>query len=304
MVFTKLKLGTKLLLGFGMMIVLIGIVTLIGTNRMALLNDKVNGIAHVRMPQVGMLYDIMRDYDVIARATRNIALTKDDGISKKQKENFYKGKTSIMDIFDKLDKTLHNEKGKELFTGLKSNLILVIQLSEKALLLGEHDKDTEAADVIINEILAPQGKMLQLLQSFADYEQELALKDSEASAEAASGSKVLLLSLGVAASILGLFMAFLITRSITRPINRVVQGLTEGTDQVASASGQVASSSQQLAEGASEQAASIEETSSSLEEMSSMTKQNADNANQANQLMSTTKETVARASRKSRIESG
>ena len=57
---SKLKLGTKLFLGFGMMIVLIGIVTFIGTNRMALLNEKVNGIVQVRMPQMDMLYNIMR----------------------------------------------------------------------------------------------------------------------------------------------------------------------------------------------------------------------------------------------------
>jgi len=74
-------------------------------------------------------------------------------------------------------------------------------------------------------------------------------------------------------------------RSITRPISRVVAGLTDGADQVSSASAQVASASQALAEGSSEQAASLEETSSSLEEMSSMTKQNADNASQAKAMM-------------------
>jgi methyl-accepting chemotaxis protein len=46
----------------------------------------------------------------------------------------------------------------------------------------------------------------------------------------------------------------------------------------------VSSASQSLAEGATEQAAGLEETSSSLEEMSAMTKQNADNAQQANVL--------------------
>lgn len=98
-----------------------------------------------------------------------------------------------------------------------------------------------------------------------------------------------------------LFLACAITltaifaRRLSRPIIRIVEGLNEGADQVSAASGQVSSSSRQLAEGASEQAASIEETSSSLEEMSSMTKQNADNAKQANQLMSVTKETVSRA---------
>ena len=80
-------------------------------------------------------------------------------------------------------------------------------------------------------------------------------------------------------------LAFVIIRGITKPINRIIEGLNEGAGQVASASGQVSQASQSLAEGSSEQAASIEETSSSLEEMSSMTKQNADNAGQADNLM-------------------
>lgn len=90
-------------------------------------------------------------------------------------------------------------------------------------------------------------------------------------------------------------VALLITRSISKPINRIIEGLNEGADQVASASGQVSSASQSLAEGASEQAASIEETSSSLEEMSSMTKQNAGNAEQANGLMEESKQVVGSA---------
>jgi methyl-accepting chemotaxis protein len=48
------------------------------------------------------------------------------------------------------------------------------------------------------------------------------------------------------------------------------------------ASRQISDSSQSLAQGTTEQAAGLEETSSSLEEMSSMTRQNADNAGQAN----------------------
>ena len=87
-------------------------------------------------------------------------------------------------------------------------------------------------------------------------------------------------------------VSLLITRSIAKPINRIIQGLNEGADQVATASGQVSAASQSLAEGASEQAASIEETSSSLEEMSSMTRQNAENASQANTLMEEAKQIV------------
>ncbi|MBU0992709.1 MAG: methyl-accepting chemotaxis protein [Proteobacteria bacterium] len=99
----------------------------------------------------------------------------------------------------------------------------------------------------------------------------------------------------IIAVLLGILFAFLITKSITGPVNRIIAGLNEGAAQVASASGQVSSSSQSMAEGASEQAASIEETSSSMEEISSMTKRNAENAGQADNLMKEANQVVATA---------
>ncbi|RZB34951.1 MAG: methyl-accepting chemotaxis protein [Desulfobacteraceae bacterium Eth-SRB1] len=107
-----------------------------------------------------------------------------------------------------------------------------------------------------------------------------------------TGKTMILVILGISVLVATL-LAFFITRGITKPINRIIEDLNEGSGQIASASGQVSSASQSLAEGASEQAAAIEETSSSLEEMSSMTKQNADNAGQADSLMKETGHVVA-----------
>ncbi len=117
---------------------------------------------------------------------------------------------------------------------------------------------------------------------------------TDAATSLASSSLVMVVGLGIGV-LLAVFAALWITRGITRLLSRIIEGLNEGADQVASASGQVSSASQSLAEGASEQAASIEETSSSLEEMSSMTKQNAQNAGQANTLMEEAKQIVGSA---------
>jgi len=88
-----------------------------------------------------------------------------------------------------------------------------------------------------------------------------------------------------------------ISRSVTRPIHRVVAGLNESAGQVGTASSQFSTASQVLAEGASEQAASIEETSSALEETASMTRQNAQNANQANAIVKESAADVTEANR-------
>jgi len=101
---------------------------------------------------------------------------------------------------------------------------------------------------------------------------------------------------GVSSLIIVFVLGILIVRSITKPINRVIRGLTEGAEHVAAASGKVASSSQSLAEGASAQAASVEETSSSLAEMSSMTSNNAASADQAKAHMMEAQGIVARVS--------
>jgi methyl-accepting chemotaxis protein len=84
-------------------------------------------------------------------------------------------------------------------------------------------------------------------------------------------------------------LGFLITRAITRPIQRVTAQLSAGAEQTAAAAAQVSTSSQSLASGASEQAASLEETGASLEELSSMTKRNADSAASAKSLSSETR---------------
>ena len=82
---------------------------------------------------------------------------------------------------------------------------------------------------------------------------------------------------------------FLVVRSITRGLDQSIGVLNDTSAAVAGAAEQISASSQTLAEGAGEQAASIEETSSSLEELSSMTRRNADNSQNANDLSKQTR---------------
>ena len=97
--------------------------------------------------------------------------------------------------------------------------------------------------------------------------------------------------------IMGAILAILVTRNITKPLDRVIKVLGEGSDRVSAASDQVSNASHSLADGSSQQAASVEETSSALEELSAMTKQNADNASSADDYMKNTEQTVDQANR-------
>ena len=92
--------------------------------------------------------------------------------------------------------------------------------------------------------------------------------------------------LGLFASTLGLTLlaAFLLSKSLTRVVQKMADGLRMSATEVTLASTQLSQTSQSLAAGSNEQAASIEETSASLEEASSTTKRNAENVSLARDL--------------------
>lgn len=87
-----------------------------------------------------------------------------------------------------------------------------------------------------------------------------------------------------------LLLGILLSRSITKPVVKIVNALSSGADQIGSASSQLSVSAQEIASGASEQASGIEETTSSMEELASMVRQNVENAKEASVLATKTSE--------------
>jgi Methyl-accepting chemotaxis protein (MCP) signalling domain len=129
----------------------------------------------------------------------------------------------------------------------------------------------------------------------ADNAAKLAVVAKESAAVAKKRAMIIISSIVISGILVFLILSFFLFRAIIKPLNLVIEGLSDSARQVSSGSTQIAGSSYQLSEGASQQAASIEETSSSLEEMSSMTKQNANNAQEADRLMKGANQVVGNA---------
>ena len=173
--------------------------------------------------------------------------------------------------------------------------------------------DVNAATVMVSSVVEENFQRLN-----KSMQQLLALKNKSSQGEydkALTGFSRTILFFSIvliAAILLSLSINIYLARVITRPIlqanetlHLIAQGdltqevqvnsrdeigelsaaINEMRQKFGQAVGQSVAMSQALSEAASEQAASIEETSSSLEEMSSMTKQNAENAHQANTLI-------------------
>lgn len=103
----------------------------------------------------------------------------------------------------------------------------------------------------------------------------------------------------IVAVIFGMVMlvfCVIVILSLTKHLKKVCEVLNTSSAQVNVNAGVISKASNDFADGASSQAASLEETSASLEQISSMTRNNAENSHQADQLIKTTDKTILRSS--------
>jgi methyl-accepting chemotaxis protein len=150
--------------------------------------------------------------------------------------------------------------------------------------LADRDQRFKVRDQTLDIATALSGSLTEVTNDF-----------TQATKSSIRSLRILMIAGGLTAIILSAILGFFLTRSITGPINAVIDSLSAEALEVDRTAEELSSSSGSLAEGATENAASLEETSAALEQLTSMTKRNSDNAMEANALMSQATEAVAKA---------
>jgi methyl-accepting chemotaxis protein len=105
-------------------------------------------------------------------------------------------------------------------------------------------------------------------------------------------NETIVLACTITAGVLGLLVAWWISRGITGPILKIAKQLATEAGQTHNAAVQVSSASQSMADGASRQAAALEESHASLHEMASMTARNSESAQSAKGLAAEARSTA------------
>ena len=288
-----MNVNERIVVGFvimAFMVAGVGLVGALGAKKISGDGEKV--YEHVTKP-IAQIGDLGIAYQKTRVILRNMIIDREGKGWQKGIDDLEKLSAKIDADLDALENLLTNEEMKKEFTSLKGNMAdfknnrrpLYVRLIQE----GKPDEAMKAlGSTGTAAVKGIEDNMTSMFSLAVKNAGDISESDKKRS-NVIMYSLLLLTGVGVLLTVL---LSYFLTRSITRPINRVVAGLTDASAQVASTSSQVASTSQQLAEGTSEQAASLEETSSSLEELSSMTKQNADNATQAKSLMAEAKEIV------------
>jgi methyl-accepting chemotaxis protein len=283
----NLKLSSKLLGSYLIVALIGGIVGFIGITKIKVIGDQDQAMYQINTKPLGEIGEAAVSFQRMRGNLREVIIERlllDQDVDSYM--NLIKELDKKIDAnLKEFEKSIVSPEVRKEFENLKSTLAKFSASRDKILtLVGENRKD-EALKLLRGEALTQAKAVDDSAQKLCAMNIAGAKKKAEENAAAAGSAILFNIILTVVGSAVAIAMGYFMNRAISKPLNRVIGGLQEGSVQVSSASGQVSASSQSLAEGASEQAAGLEETSSSMEEMASMTKQNADSAHQAKTMM-------------------
>lgn len=291
--FKNRGLGTKIFCGFALVLFFVVLIAYVGYSSMTNVVSRVDNSDGANL-MVKIILEVRRH-------EKNYIIRHDDIYIKKVGDNIQKLLENASQLKKRFNDSLNKahmdevaQKVSRYYSAFNDYVSLDRQRSAFEKDTGTKTDQQQLADIIKQQNMADTIMVKAAREAITVCEDASANQKSKMAEEIAIANRIMILS-SFFAVLLGVFLSFVMTKAITVPLNRVIDGLKDGATQVASASDQLSGTSQALAEGASEQAASIEETSSSLEEISSMTRQNSTNANHADQLMKDANKVVQKA---------
>ena len=286
--FSRLSVGKKLLASFASLLVLMIIMGTVSIWKMSSLNENATMLATSWLPGVKASSAIQNNVSQY-RTWEFIHLTSEDKdkIAEAEK-HLAELRTQIAEGLKIAFKATSGPEETQLLESISKELDNYYAETDRWMPLSAENKNEEAEEIlksssqtVYNQLTDLLGKETQLNVDGGDAEVDLAITAYS------TGRMVSLIILGVNV-VLGLTLALWIARWFTKAIVEV----DDISNSVASASQQLAAASEQLSSGAQQSASSLEETASSLEEITATVRQNADNADQANQLANSSRETA------------
>lgn len=282
--FGKMNLATKFISGFLVTALVTLLVGIVGISNMGTINTMLNNlydnnlvpIEDVANANMQAIYHNRGLYDYVIEAEKPDM----DRISKEMDERENKFK----ELLEKYSKTQLTDPEKELLRQVNNKWPIYVAAAKKVMAFSYAGDNQAAMSAMQSEASTSFQTVDDDLSKIVDLNNELGKKAYDDSDSIYFGMRRILLAIIFLSFIISLGAGVFLTRSITRPINIIIESLNKGAEQVAAASTQISSASQALAGDASQQASALEETSSALEEMSTMTKLNADNAGTAHTL--------------------
>jgi methyl-accepting chemotaxis protein len=220
--FRNLRIGVRLALAFFVVLALFTAVAVLALVNMTAADDRLDRIVKVNNAQMSAVETMEQNILGEAVAVRNIVLLSDPaemGVEidriKALRSEFQTHYSELVKLFSE---SQPNPTEKALMAKIASGDAAMRAPMDKAIELGLRDRNAEATAVLLTEVRPPQAQLVKALSDLSDEEQRLNGSEWQIASDAFDFIRPVMIVLTVAAIVAGIVLAWLATRSVTRPI--------------------------------------------------------------------------------------
>jgi methyl-accepting chemotaxis protein len=299
----KMRIASRLGLGFGMVIVLLAIVAGTSLLRLRQFNGIVEELASIRVPKMIAASMSVEALLQTSRQMLDVLIFDDEKQIKETLLSLRKGQQERKVVLDKLETMLTPGKEKELFQAMADARAKYAPHEDTFLKVAERADYATAKDGLLERLRPAQMKYLEAIKAFSSYQVEQSNQDARGANASYKTTVTIVFSLALLALITGVMGAWLIIRSLARQlggepsyavevVSRIAEGelthevitkpgdtvsllaamkgmqqnLVDVVTQIKTASADVATAVQRLATASEQLSSGAQEQASSLEE--------------------------------------
>ena len=228
---TRIRVGPRLMLGFGIVLAFMLIMLVIGLSRMAMMQSNLEGIVlqdYAKISQINKMRDAVRFRGI---ALRDVVLQDDFAFKRGETKRMREARKAYQEADAALAKLIRQADELSMLESIRQ---IEAKSAEQITLVMDAalSEDNATAQAGIRDVVrGQQAELIAKLDAMLDKLEKHSLNMTEQAGQAYDSARVLMLALGLLALIAGVLVALFITRSLTGRLEgavRFAQRITDG----------------------------------------------------------------------------
>ncbi len=217
------KIGARLGLGFGFLVLLLVAMAVLGVTRLSGLNEQMDEVINDKYPKTVLANDIIKNVNVIARSSRNVLLMTDADEVGKEMQTIRTASDNTKTTLEKLDSLITGDKGRALMKSIMDARTQYNAGRDEVLRLVVSGAKNEATVLLLQTVRPLQLTYMSAVETLIAHQNELMHVASKEVEEEYLEARNLVIALSAIALVFAGLIAWLVTRSITSPLSRAVK---------------------------------------------------------------------------------
>jgi methyl-accepting chemotaxis protein len=218
----NMKIGTRLAAGFGLVLALMTLMTVIGIGHMQTVAEATRDMMQQPLAKERMISDWYRLIHTSVRRTSAISKSSDPSLGPFFAEETAASTAEVNGLQKKVEPLLESAEEKTLFTEMMANRKRYLASRDGIVALKKEGK-LEEAEELLNKRFTPDGKAyLQSLSSLLDLQRKSIDANAASIEDVYKNSRQFMIIFGLVVLALGVLCAWRLTRGITMPLSKAV----------------------------------------------------------------------------------